>query len=62
MDAGVVVGHSLPARGMHRVWSAVMRKDLASADYVNEFIDLLEKHAPTTRKGSPPMIVPVARA
>jgi hypothetical protein len=46
---------------MHRVWSAVMRKDLASTDYVNEFIDLLEAHAPTTRKGSPAMIAPVAR-
>jgi hypothetical protein len=39
-----------------------MRKELASADYVNEFIDLLETYAPTTRKGSPPRIVPVARA
>ena len=25
-----------------------MPKDLARTDYVNEFIDLLEKHAPTT--------------
>jgi len=33
---------------MHRVWSAVMPKDLARTDYVNEFIDLLEKHAPTS--------------
>jgi LysR family transcriptional regulator for metE and metH len=61
IDAGAIVGRSLPARGMHRVWSAVMRKDLASTDYVNEFIDLLEAHAPTTRKGSPAMIAPVAR-
>jgi LysR family transcriptional regulator for metE and metH len=61
IDAGSLVGRSLPARGMHRVWSAVMRKDLASTDYVNEFIDLLEAHAPTTRKGSPAMIAPVAR-
>ena len=61
IDAGSIVGRSLPARGMHRVWSAVMRKDLASTDYVNEFIDLLEAHAPTTRKGSPAMIAPVAR-
>ena len=38
-----------------------MRKDLASTDYVNEFIDLREAHAPTTRKGSPAMIAPVAR-
>jgi LysR family transcriptional regulator for metE and metH len=51
IDAGSVVARSLPARGMHRVWSAVMTKDLARADYVKEFIDLLEKHAPTTRTG-----------
>jgi hypothetical protein len=38
---------------MHRVWSAVMPKDLARTDYVNEFIDLLEKYAPTTRSGRP---------
>ena len=29
IDAGSIVGRSLPARGMHRVWSAVMPKDLA---------------------------------
>ena len=50
IDAGTIVGHPLPARGMHRVWSAVMPKDLARTDYVNEFIDLLEKHAPTSRR------------
>ena len=61
IDAGAIVGRSLPARGMHRVWSAVMRKDKASTDNVNEFIDLLEAHAPTTRKASPAMIAPVAR-
>ena len=60
IDAGSIVGCALPSRGMHRVWSAVMRKDLARADYANEFIDLLEKHAPTTRKGSPAPIVAVA--
>jgi LysR family transcriptional regulator for metE and metH len=53
IDAGAVVARSLPARGMHRVWSAVMPKDLARTDYVNEFIDLLERHAPTTRRGTP---------
>jgi LysR family transcriptional regulator for metE and metH len=62
IDAGSIVGRTLPARGMHRVWSAVMRKDLARADYVNEFIDLLEKHAPTTRRGTPPAIAAVPRA
>ena len=50
IDAGTIVGHTLPARGMHRVWSAVMPNDLARTDYVNEFIDLLEKHAPTNRR------------
>jgi LysR family transcriptional regulator for metE and metH len=50
VDAGVLVARSLPARGMHRVWSAVMPKDLARTDYVSEFIDLLEKHAPTAKR------------
>ena len=50
IDAGSVVGRALPARGMHRVWSAVMPKDLAHVDYVTEFIDLLEKHAPTAKR------------
>jgi LysR family transcriptional regulator, regulator for metE and metH len=60
IDAGSVVGCPLPSRRMHRVWSAVMRKDLARTDYANEFIDLLEKHAPTTQRGRPPMIASVA--
>src|SRR3954454_9153047 len=59
LDAGSVVGHSLPARAMHRVWSAVMPKDLARTDYVNEFIDLLEAHAPTNRRPAP--LLSVAR-
>jgi hypothetical protein len=50
IDVGTIVGHALPARGMHRVWSAVMPKDLARTDYVNEFIDLLEKYTPTSRR------------
>jgi LysR family transcriptional regulator for metE and metH len=61
LDAGTLIGRTLPARGMHRVWSAVMPKDLAGADYVDAFIDLLETHAPTTRRGSPAAIAPVAR-
>lgn len=56
IDAGTIVGCALPARGMRRVWSAVMRKDLATSDYANEFIDLLERHAPTTRIGKPAAI------
>jgi len=59
LDAGSIVGHSLPARAMHRVWSAVMPKDLARSDYVNEFIDLLEAHAPTNRRPAP--VLSVAR-
>jgi LysR family transcriptional regulator for metE and metH len=53
IDTGAIVGRALPARGMRRVWSAVTRKDLAASDYANEFIDLLERHAPTTRRGRP---------
>src|SRR3954452_20938579 len=57
LDAGSIVGHSLPARAMHRVWSAVMPKDLARTDYVNEFIDLLEAHAPTNHRPAPVLAV-----
>jgi len=62
IDAGSLVGRALPARGMHRVWSAVMPKDLAGVDYVNAFIDLLEKHAPVNRSGKPTAVAPAARA
>ena len=47
IESGAVVARTLPARGMRRTWSAVMLKDLARTDYVNEFIDLLAQHAPT---------------
>jgi LysR family transcriptional regulator for metE and metH len=59
IDAGAIAAHTLPARGMHRVWSAVMPKDLARADYVDAFIDLLEQHAPTAKR--PAALVSVAR-
>jgi len=62
IDAGTIVGRALPARGMRRVWSAVMRKDLAAADSANEFIDLLERHAPTTRIGKPAAITAARQA
>jgi LysR family transcriptional regulator for metE and metH len=62
IDAGSVIGRALPARGMHRVWSAVMPRDLAGVDYINAFIDLLEKHAPTARSGKPAAVAPVAQA
>jgi LysR family transcriptional regulator, regulator for metE and metH len=57
IDAGTIVARPLTARGLHRVWRAVMPKDLARADYVLEFIDLLERHAPTARSGKAPRLV-----
>ena len=57
IDAGTIVARPLTARGLHRVWRAVMPKDLARADYIREFIDLLEKHAPTGRSGKAPRLV-----
>ena len=49
LDSGALVARQLTARGLHREWRAVMLKDSACADYVEEFIDLLAKHAPTAR-------------
>ena len=57
IDAGTIVARPLTARGLHREWRAVMPKDLARADYVLEFIDLLEKHAPTGRSTKAPRLV-----
>jgi len=51
VDAGAVVARPLTARGLHREWKVVMPKDLARADYVVEFAELLEQHAPTRRVG-----------
>ncbi|MBI3493091.1 MAG: LysR family transcriptional regulator [Acidobacteria bacterium] len=53
IDAGTLVARPLTARGLHREWRAVTPKDLARADFVEEFIDLLVKHAPTCRSGRP---------
>ena len=50
LDAGTIVARPLTARGLHREWRATMPKDLARVDYVREFIDLLEKNAPTARQ------------
>ena len=44
------VARPLTARGMHREWRGAMPKDLAQVDYVREFIDLLEKNAPTVKR------------
>jgi LysR family transcriptional regulator, regulator for metE and metH len=51
VDSGALVARPLTARGLHREWRAAMPKDLARADYVTDFIDLLEKYAPTNRSG-----------
>jgi len=50
LDAGAIVARPLTARGLHREWRATMPKDLARVDYVREFIDLLEKNAPTANR------------
>ena len=57
VDAGAILARPLTARGLHRQWRAVMPRDLARADYVMEFIDLLEKHAPTGRNSKAPHLV-----
>jgi len=57
VDAGAIVARPLTARGLHRQWRAVMPRDVARADYVVEFLDLLEKHAPTGRTGKAPRLV-----
>lgn len=49
LEAGTLVARPLTAHGLHREWRAVLPKDLARADYIGEFIDLLVKHAPTAR-------------
>jgi len=54
VDAGSIVSRPLTARGLRREWRAVMPKDLAGADYIGEFIDLLGKHAPTARASRKP--------
>jgi len=56
VDAGTLVARPLTARGLRREWRAVMPKDLASIDYVREFIDLLQKHAPVSRSAQPKLV------
>jgi LysR family transcriptional regulator for metE and metH len=56
LDAGALVGRPLTARGQHREWRAVMPKDLARADHIVEFIELLEKHAPTSKSAKPRLV------
>ncbi|HEV8347499.1 MAG TPA: LysR substrate-binding domain-containing protein [Vicinamibacterales bacterium] len=46
IKSGALVARPLTARGLHRRWSAVIPKDLAKADFVREFINLLVEHAP----------------
>src|SRR6185295_11657171 len=45
LDTGALIARPLTSRGLHREWRAAMPKDLARADHVVEFIELLEKHA-----------------
>jgi len=45
--SGALVARRFTTRGIHRRWSAAMPKDLAKADFVREFIDLLAKNAPS---------------
>ncbi len=59
VDAGAIVARPLTARGLHRIWSAAMPKDLASLDYVAAFVELLQEHAPSTSVNRPR---PVSRA
>jgi LysR family transcriptional regulator for metE and metH len=56
LDAGALVARPLTARGQHREWRAVMPKDLARADHIVEFITLLEKHAPTSKRAKPRLV------
>ncbi len=56
LDTGALIARPLTSRGLHREWRAVMPKDLARTDHVVEFIDLLEKHAPTARGAKPRLV------
>ena len=56
VDAGAIVARPLTARGVHREWRAAMPKDLARADYMVEFLDLLEKHAPGGKSRAPRLV------
>ena len=56
VDAGAVVARPLTARGLHREWRVAMPKDLARLDYVVEFTNLLERHAPTRRLAEAPKL------
>jgi LysR family transcriptional regulator, regulator for metE and metH len=57
VDSGALVARSLTARGVHREWRAAMPRDLARADYITEFVELFEKHAPTARATRAPRLV-----
>lgn len=56
VDSGAIVARPLTAHGLHREWRAAMPKDLARTDYVKEFIDLLQTHAPTGRGAKPRLV------
>jgi LysR family transcriptional regulator for metE and metH len=46
LASGHLIGRRLTARGLRRRWSAVTPKELAKADFVREFVDLLARYAP----------------
>jgi len=46
LASGALVARRFTARGLRRRWSAAMPKDLAKADFVREFVDLLARNAP----------------
>ena len=46
---GAVVALPVPPKGLQRTWSAVMLRHLASADYVEAFIDLVARRGAGVR-------------
>jgi LysR family transcriptional regulator for metE and metH len=48
--SGAIVARPLTARGLHRVWSAAMPKELAKAGFVTTFVDLLGRGAPAAQR------------
>jgi LysR family transcriptional regulator for metE and metH len=53
LESGVVVALPIPSAGLARRWSAVMSRQLAGADYVTVFTDLLARGAPVAKRRRP---------
>jgi hypothetical protein len=47
IDSGALVALPVASREPRRQWSAAMPRDLASVDYMQEFVALLTRNAPT---------------